>query len=265
MSSNGHRVSRRDLLRTACGTLAAGTAVGLAGCLDSITGGGGGDPFAGSLVAHWPFDGVDGDTAADASGNGNDATVDGATATTGRAGDALLFDGEDDVVRTPVRYDQLGDGLTVEAWARHDDLSGGWGWIFTQTEGADQWSQMGVHSGGSGRLRFELVVGEGTTATVDAPEGSIEEGTWHHWVGTWARGEGLRLYVDAELVASSAGEACQRGCEAGNTAGLGAKHEINVGAQGREREYWQGAIDEARIYDRALTAEEVGQRYDATA
>lgn len=75
-----------------------------------------------NLAAYYPFDG----SAIDASGNGNDGTVHGATLTTDRFGtpsSAFSFDGYDDFI-------ELSDGgtlhpplpVTIAAWVRMDDL-----------------------------------------------------------------------------------------------------------------------------------------------
>ena len=53
------------------------------------------------LVGWWPLDEGSGNIARDSSGNGNDGTINGAQATEGHIGGALLFDEVDDRVVVP--------------------------------------------------------------------------------------------------------------------------------------------------------------------
>ncbi|MCW5889093.1 MAG: hypothetical protein KIT14_00935 [bacterium] len=79
-----------------------------------------GDPVSTTgLVAHWAFDESSGTSVADSSGNGHTGTNSGATITSGQQGNALLFDGEDDVVSIPdaVALRVSGD-MTIEAWVQ---------------------------------------------------------------------------------------------------------------------------------------------------
>ena len=50
------------------------------------------------IVARWAFDEGSGTSAADATGNGHTATLQGPTWSPGRSGSTLTFDGEDDIV-----------------------------------------------------------------------------------------------------------------------------------------------------------------------
>ena len=69
------------------------------------------------LVGHWTFDGQDisGTRAKDRSGNNNHGTITGATKKIGKIGQALDFDGVDDLVLTT--SDFIGTGsITISAW-----------------------------------------------------------------------------------------------------------------------------------------------------
>jgi hypothetical protein len=72
-------------------------------------------------------------------------------------------------------------------------------------------------------------------------------GTWHHLAGTYDGSE-LNLYVDGELQATEA----HQGSIATNT------FAVSIGSDTQQTWMWyNGAVDDARIYSRALTAEEV--------
>jgi len=64
------------------------------------------------LVAEWHFDG----NAQDTSGSGNNGTINGATFVQGISGQALSFDGVDDMVVVPHSPSLSLDKYTVEAW-----------------------------------------------------------------------------------------------------------------------------------------------------
>lgn len=68
------------------------------------------------LIAHYAFDEGTGTIVGDSSGNGNDATVNGATWTNGIISGALSFDGTNDYVTTPyIDYSSL-PALTITFW-----------------------------------------------------------------------------------------------------------------------------------------------------
>ena len=84
-------------------------------------------PHAVGLVAAYPFDEGSGSSVADGSGNGNVGRVAGATWTRGRYGNALNFDGADDIVRVaPARSLDVESELTLSAWIRPAASQSGW-------------------------------------------------------------------------------------------------------------------------------------------
>ena len=117
------------------------------------------------LVAYWPLNESNGDTAADASGNGHDGTLLGDPAWGGGLfGGALEFDGVEDEVVVPYDAALNPETLTVCAWANVEPGSAGAhrailasrddfpqrGYIF-YAEPADTWQYwIGVGAGGVG-------------------------------------------------------------------------------------------------------------------
>ena len=74
-----------------------------------------------NLIAHYSFDNVANNSAPDISGNNHTGIVNGATATTGKTGKALQFDGKGDYVYAG-NLDVAGKGMTLAAWIKADDF-----------------------------------------------------------------------------------------------------------------------------------------------
>ena len=80
----------------------------------------------------------------------------------------------------------------------------------------------------------------------------FEPGTWHFVVGTYD-GSQSRVYYDGELVASR---------PASGSIDL-TNATIRVGCEvWKNHSFWQGYIDEIRIYDRAISESEIQSLYN---
>ncbi|MCW2773675.1 MAG: LamG protein [Nocardioides sp.] len=77
--------------------------------------------------------------------------------------------------------------------------------------------------------------------------------TWKH-VATTYDGTWLRIYIDGR--AAGAKRVSGHTCVSGEPLAVGAK---NNPAAGLLEAFWDGRLDEVRVYDRALTATEIGQ------
>jgi hypothetical protein len=191
-------------------------------------------------VASYPFNG----DASDASGNGNNGVVFGATATQfrfGHSNGAFSFDGVDDYVRTldSASLNITGD-FAVSAWIRTSDAGIG-GIIFSnmlETSPHDGYS-IRLTSGGS------LYLLSGDQALFGS--GSVTTGNWTH-VGVVLSGTTARLYVDDVLNASG-------------TVGVPTSSSVDqtIGASYSPFYFWSGSLDDVRIYNRALSPAEIHQ------
>ena len=193
---------------------------------------------------------LDGD-ALDTSGNGYHGQVEGAAPAAdraGRSGMAYRFDGDDWIVVTPPP--PLGDGeLTVSLWARYDRGEFGW-WnncLLAQDDGDDGGDRRIIQLSTTSRSICWHRMGE-RDAVSPVP---LTEEAWHHVVASFD-GRRHRLYVDGLLHDSRYG-------------GLG-QHEsepLYLGRKGSEE--WdftfRGVLDDVRVYNRALSIDEVLSLY----
>jgi len=206
-----------------------------------------------NLVAHWKFDDGSGATAQDSSGNGYDGTLFGEpTWVAGQIGGALEFDGSNDYVELPIG--SLISSLTNSTFAIWVDFSnegGGWQRILDFGTGTIVNMFLTPRMGTDGLMRFAITIDtyndeDQTTAQATLPSG------WHYVALTINADENVHsLYLDGEL-------------EAQNTT---ARHtpstlgETNQNWLGRSQYaadgYFDGRLDDFRIYDRVLTPKQI--------
>jgi Concanavalin A-like lectin/glucanases superfamily len=214
-----------------------------------VTGAGGttGSDGGSGLVGYWKFDDENGNVAVDSSGMGNTGTLtNGPLWTTGKVGGALSFDGVDDYVDASDANLPIGNSsATLCAWIRT-----------TQT-GEIYYLGWGTRSAGN-----EIVLGMlDNHMTVESWGGSdegntvVNDGNWHHVAGVWNGGSDVTEYVD--------------GVEQTLTSWLGSidiisSRHLNIGRLINSSYYFNGAIDEVRVYNRALSAAEVSAIFNAT-
>jgi hypothetical protein len=231
--------------------------VGSVAALNGWFGGGGSipeDTFTRGLVGYWSFDEGSGSAAYDASGNGNDGTLYWMSTssdawTTGKAGSALSFDGSDDYVESSTNI--VFDSITIEAWVKGDLYGDG---------GSSSNEIVTINNGGTNKSLDAYTTGNGVTTATPRWEwggntinASVTIDTnWHYIVGIFDGTSGIKkLYVDGIERASGTGS------------GSVTATVISIGKDaGNSAMAWDGLIDEVRIYNRALSAEEVRYHYN---
>jgi hypothetical protein len=191
------------------------------------------------LVAAYGFEETSGTGALDSSGAGNAGVFNGATRfAAGRFGAAASFDGVNDRIDVADSNSlDLSSGMTLEAWVQ--PTSAGWRTaIMKERPGGIAYAL--YESTDSNRPSVEIQQELRGTSAVPA-------GVWSHLATTYD-GATLRLYVNGTQVAS-------RAVTGSITLSSGA---LRLGGNAVWGEYFGGLMDEVRIYNRPLTAAEIG-------
>ena len=200
------------------------------------------------LVAHWKFDEGSGTVAGDSSGNGNTGTLtNGPTWITGQIGSALNFDGVNDWVNAGAGASlNPSSAITISAWVKTNNNTAFQKIVSRQT------SKYALGLDGSSRT-FLLQLKTGVTSAIFGSTIPANN-TWYHVVGTWD-GANMNLYVNG---VSDATPVAKTGTMAADSA------VTEIGSRGGgTQHFWNGSIDDLRIYDRALSASEVQSLYSA--
>jgi YD repeat-containing protein len=206
------------------------------------------------LRGFWSFVADDGSASvgmtqhADLSGNGHTTTaVYGPAPTAGIVGNALQFDGTNDYVSlgNPAELNFTG-AITLSAWIKPE-----------ATDGLRNIIAHGHATSPAGEVHLRINNGSyqvgswnGTNyfASAAIPTGDV--GTWVHLTGVYDPDAGQwRLYRNGQLLASAV--------HATGAVAVNGNWAIGARGTGTER-FFQGAIDEVRIYSRALDAGEIG-------
>jgi glucose/arabinose dehydrogenase/fibronectin type 3 domain-containing protein len=202
-------------------------------------------PAPPGLVGAWAFGEGTGTTTADISGNGNVGTLTTATwSTQGRYGNALSFNGANSVVRVASAPSlDLGGSMTLEGWVKPTASQSGWRTVLQRQTDAYYLNA----SSGAGALRPAGggTFGSGSSGTLIGPT-AIPVNSWTHEALTYD-GTTMRLYINGVEAASKP----QTGAVQSST------NPLWIGGNTPYGEYFQGLLDEIRVYKRALTPSEI--------
>jgi hypothetical protein len=205
-------------------------------------------------VAAYSFDEGEGETVEDLTGDGHTATIEGASwSTQGRYGGAMEFDAsEEDVLKVPDSPElDFSEEFTLEAWVHPSGEESSWAPIIAKQQGGgkgahryaywlhESWEGANYPAGG-----FETST-EGQDREA-GPSEHLSENHWTHLAITFD-GAKLRLYVDGELVKDE------------STTGMAqlTEGDLQIGGSTEHGDFFNGRIDEVRIYNRALSEQEV--------
>lgn len=201
------------------------------------------------FIGYWPLDAVSGTIATNAAGNGNNGTVNGASwNANGRINRCLNFNGLNSSVQIA---NPVGNDFSIAFWVKT-----------TQTAGTPQWySGAGLVDGdvpfsandfGTALVGGKFAFGVGNPDTTIVSTTAINNGVWHHCVATRQEASGLlSVYVDGNLQAT--------GTATKNT--LSAPANLLFGVTGGN--YFNGSLDEVKIFTRALASNEVAALYNS--
>jgi hypothetical protein len=195
------------------------------------------------LIAHWKLDEQTGTVAHDDSGT-HHAHVHGDPLwgpEAGMLGGALSLDGADDRMVTDFVLDPAEGPFSAIAWVR----GGAPGQvIISQQTGAD-WL---MTDPSAGRLMTALCKPRGRSEVSPlVSDVTLTDGQWHHLALVWT-GQDRVLYVDGVEVARDAHA---------TPAGSSGELHIGCGADAAPATFWVGLIDDVRVYNVALGADEI--------
>ncbi|MFF3332751.1 LamG-like jellyroll fold domain-containing protein [Streptomyces sp. NPDC002888] len=208
-----------------------------------------GDTGDTATMALLPFDEATGTTAYDASSNGwNGTLVNGASHVAGKSGNAVDLNGSSQYVALPNGVVATDDSVTVAAWVNLDTVSN-WMRIFDFGSGTATNMFLTPKNGANGKIRF-AIKNNGSSEQVIDGQSALPTGSWHHVAVTLSGSTGI-LYVDGVQVGSNTGMTFKPST-------LGVTTQDWIGRSQYNDPYLDGKIDDFRIYNRALTASEVG-------
>ena len=210
------------------------------------------------LVASWPFDEGSGSVAHDASGHGNNGVIMGdAQWVSGFSGSALSFDGSTGRVRVPdnASLDPTA-AVSVTAWVRATEPQGDYNYLIAKGASGCRAASYGLYTGPNGGLMFYVARDRGQSYT-RSPDGGrgVWNGQWHFVVGTYD-GSSVRLYLN------------------GSQIGTGTPHTGPIDYNFPDSDLFighyntcpgldfNGRIDIAQVYNRALTPQVIRDTYD---
>jgi hypothetical protein len=236
-----------------------------------------GVPPTPGLVGWWKFDEGAGGVAYDSSGNGNNGSIHGATYSGGVSGTALEFDGVDDYVDLGNSPSLYGDSMTLMEWIKFTGLPAESGMTINDySAGYGEWgmslwvNEYGGVGGTVGAGSNNHVMGAHFSPANDSQK--LNDGEWHFVAVTYSNATKTNtLYVDGSFVTAN-----NWAPDGGFTAtdnlmhnrslykwyiGIHSEYFVypSIGTQ-----YYRGLIDEVRMYNAALTLEEVTAIYNQT-
>lgn len=208
------------------------------------------------LVGHWKFDEISTNTtwAYDSSGQGNLGALTNSPTRTASAdckvGACLSFDGTDDYVNAGTNVSATQSAYTISMWV-YASAKGG---IFSRSVGGS-WvdERLVLHQYGSNKL--QLTHSDGSAySTVDS-NADFPLSRWVFVTVTWD-GSNAKFYFDGAL------DVTRALTQVTNHSGV----KTWIGrVEGLTPDFFKGKIDDARIYNRALSATEISQLYDSPA
>lgn len=209
------------------------------------------------LMAYWPLNTGLGIQAYDVTTNNNQGVLTNSPVwSTGKVGaNALEFDGADagSYVAVPDSANlSITGSITISTWVYKtaNPPAGEFAVLAKKRSGTSDSYQLLIDENGQAFFTID------TGSPVDITSGVLADNTWHHVLANWSGSE-MKLYINGKEVAS----ASQSGSMADTV------DELKVGGYGASSPTFQslsGKLDEVKIYDRALSPDEVKDEYDAS-
>jgi hypothetical protein len=244
----------------------------------------------GKPIAHWQFDECSGGIIHDNSGNGNHGTLQlgmsgtTATGTCASSSDSFWYNGKDGKVNAGGSFDGQGDtvnlgantigdlvnnssAVTISAWIKAGTIDG-------SSASSNSFVEFAIESGGQPRNSFLMSIDPNTNTFQVAGRSQDGDGSqliiskktiaidmWYHIIGLYDYvNDNMKIYVDGELDNSESVTFGSVYYNHNTTA-----YEDHIGNVYAAERYFDGLIDEVKIWNYALTDEQVKNEYNGGA
>ena len=195
-----------------------------------------------------------GTTWTDLSGNGNNGTLVNGVGYSGDNLGSLSFDGVNDEVQLPGTNLSLNQ-MTISSWNYSSNYQQN-GFMFEKTTNGSVNTQYSLfYNSGNNSIYYRTYGLSTTDLIVNRTTAGVVNNQWNNVVATWD-GTNKRIYVNGVLRATSAN---LTGTVTQNTTGA-----AFIGIYGGGGYPFNGRISQTQIYNRALTAQEIQQNFNAT-
>lgn len=206
-------------------------------------------------IAHWEFDDNGGTTATDSSGNGYDGTVVGATWVDGTGVSALDFNAAgSNTVDVPVApFNTLDNEISFALWVVGDSAVMPVDNSVLRAEDSSGNRILNIHlPWGSGKVYWDVSENGVAYDRIEKQASGDEiKGVWNHWVFTKDAVDGtMAIYLNGAPWYS----------ESGKTDTIGTCTVARLGS-GIEKFYYDGIIDDVRVYNKSLNPTQVADLY----
>lgn len=202
-----------------------------------------------TAVGYWKFDEGYGSAAHDSSPQKNDGIISGATwSNSGKFGKALNFDGSDDYITgSDANFPDGAEPVSISLWVKSSSFTGGvWQTLFSYGNGANNQglliSQDGANNDGT------LTIGRWGNNILESV-GALSLNNWTYVTLTYD-GTTLKLYLNGKFDNSV------------NVTLATVLGSYRIGRVIGADQYFSGLIDEVKIYNYALTQDEVNLDYN---
>lgn len=208
-----------------------------------------------NLAGYWNFDEIENGNVQDTTSNDNDASLSGNARVINTTGPSMDFDRSTngDVAVSGIDSELQNSSFTIEYWARRDAASGDAEMpVGISGSAADDTSYLhfGYSNGTNMRFGFNQTGSDNELNYTDT--GSV--GEWVHWAATYDADNNLaRIYRNGELVAIDT--------FANDFDGAG---DFHMGYSGYSDQYFDGALNDVRVWNTARTGDEIATNYNTT-
>lgn len=199
------------------------------------------------LIAYYKLD----NNSNDSSGNNRHGTANSVTYTSGINGNAGLFNGTSAYINIGQQITNPTQG-SLSVWVKVNAWTTDFQTVFTDQEGPAWANTRHLLAARTGSQVISYIISNGTNYVSTCNSSVLTLGEWYHICGTYD-GNNVKIYTNGVLSTN---------ITTSTVPGTYTSTATQIGFMNYSTRYWDGLIDELRIYNRALSAEEVKLMYD---